>query len=124
MDLLLLLLSISLIFFSFCVINLTNPIHSSLYLVCCFLNSAAILFLLGVDFLAFIFVIVYVGAIAVFFLLVIMMLNIKTDPAYLGFIKYGPLSAFICFVFIFEFFYPFVQNTTVINFNLFSTNIF
>lgn len=124
MDFLLSGLSISLIFFSFCVINLTNPIHSALYLVCCFLNGAVILFLLGADFLGFIFIIIYVGAIAVFFLLVIMMLNIKTDPASFGFIKYGPLSVFICFIFIFEFILPFVQNTTITNFNNFSTDIF
>jgi NADH-quinone oxidoreductase subunit J len=113
-----------LIFFSFCVINLTNPIHSALYLVCCFLNAAIILFLLGADFLGFVFIIVYVGAIAVFFLLVIMMLNIKSDPASLSFIKYGPLSAFISFIFVFEFFMPFVQNTTLLNFKFFSTELF
>jgi NADH-quinone oxidoreductase subunit J len=115
---------ISLILFSFCVINLTNPIHSALYLVCCFLNAALILFLLGADFLGFVFIIVYVGAIAVFFLLVIMMLNIKSDPALFGFIKYGPLSVFISFIFVFEFFMPFIQSTSSINFKYFSTNIF
>jgi NADH-quinone oxidoreductase subunit J len=124
MEILIFSLGISLVFFSFCVINLTNPVHSTLYLVCTFLNAALLLFIVGADFLGFVFIIVYVGAIAVFFLLVIMMLNIKTDPAALGFIKYGPLRTFIAFIFIFEFFMPFVQNTTCMNFTLFSSEIF
>lgn len=124
MEILILSISLSLVFFSFCVINLTNPVHSALFLVCTFLNAALILFFIGSDFLGFVFIIVYVGAIAVFFLLVIMMLNIKTDPASIGFIKYGPLSIFLGFIFIFEFFMPFMQNTTIINFNTFSSKIF
>lgn len=124
MEILILSVSLSLVFFSFCVINLTNPVHSALFLVCTFLNAALILFFIGSDFLGFVFIIVYVGAIAVFFLLVIMMLNIKTDPASLGFIKYGPLSIFLGFIFIFEFFIPFIQNTTSINYNFFSSNFF
>lgn len=113
-----------LIFFSFCVINLTNPVHSALYLVCSFLSAALILFILGSDFLGFVFILVYVGAIAVFFLLVMMMLNIKSDPAYLGFIKYGPLSTFLGFIFIFEFSMPFVSNTTFIDFKPFDIDIY
>lgn len=124
MESLVLCIGISLIIFSFCVINLTNPVHSALYLVCAFLNAALILFIIGADFLGFIFILVYVGAIAIFFLLVIMMLNIKSNPASMDFIKYGPLTAFIGFIFIFEFFLPFVYQTTIINFQSFSSKIY
>lgn len=124
MEALVLCIGISLISFSFCVINLANPVHSAVYLVCAFLNAALILFIIGADFLGFVFILVYVGAIAVFFLLVIMMLNIKSDPASMTFIKYGPLSAFSAFIFIFEFFMPFVHNTTVINFQPFSYELY
>lgn len=115
---------LSLITSSFYVINLTNPVHSALFLVCAFLNSALILFLLGADFLGFVFILVYIGAIAIFLLLVIMMLNIKADPASLHFLKYGPLSFFICFIFIFEFLTPFISDTTLINFQPFSTKFY
>jgi NADH-quinone oxidoreductase subunit J len=54
-----------------------NPVHSVLFLILTFFNSSAIVLLLNADFLALIFVIVYVGAIAVLFLFVVMMLNIK-----------------------------------------------
>jgi NADH-quinone oxidoreductase subunit J len=59
------------------VIAVRNPVHSVLFLMLVFCNASGILILLGSDFLAFIFLMVYVGAIAVLFLFVIMMLNIK-----------------------------------------------
>ena len=124
MEALVLCIGISLISFAFCVINLTNPIHSALYLVCAFLNAALILFIIGADFLGFVFILVYVVAIAVFFLLVIMMLNIKADPASIKFLKYGPLSFFIGFIFIFEFFRPFICKTTIIFFQPFSSELY
>jgi hypothetical protein len=52
------------------------------------------------------------------------MLNIKSDPTSLGFLKYGPLSAFGGFIFFFEFFFPFIQKTTFINFNQFSNDVY
>lgn len=55
----------------------SNPIESVLFLIFCFFQSAIILFLFNVEFLGLIFIIIYVGAIAVLFLFVIMMLNIK-----------------------------------------------
>ena len=115
---------LTLITFSFCVINITNPVHSALYLVCAFLNAALILFFLDSDFLGFVFILIYVGAIAVFFLLVIMMLNIKADPAALGFLKYGPLSLFIGFVFIFEFSVPFISSTSLVEYQMFNPDIY
>lgn len=54
-----------------------NPVHSVLFLILCFCNSAIILFVLNTEFLGLIFIIVYVGAIAILFLFVVMMLNVK-----------------------------------------------
>ena len=58
-----------------------NPVHSVLFLILTFCNASAILFLFNADFLALIFIIIYVGAIAVLFLFVVMMLNVKTFTA-------------------------------------------
>jgi NADH-quinone oxidoreductase subunit J len=65
------------ILFSFLVIFNKNPIHSIINLICTFICGAFILFILKTDFLAMSFLIIYIGAIAVLFLFVIMMLNIK-----------------------------------------------
>ena len=54
-----------------------NPVHSVLFLIFCFCNAAGILFLFNAEFLGLIFIIVYVGAIAILFLFVVMMLNVK-----------------------------------------------
>jgi len=54
-----------------------NPIHSVLFLILAFCNASAILFILNAEFLGLIFIIIYVGAIAVLFLFVVMMLNVK-----------------------------------------------
>ena len=59
------------------VIQARNPVHSVLFLILVFFNSAGLLILLGLEFFAMIFLVVYVGAIAVLFLFVVMMLNIK-----------------------------------------------
>ena len=59
------------------VIQSRNPVHSVLFLILVFFNAAGLLILLGLDFFAMIFLVVYVGAIAVLFLFVVMMLNIK-----------------------------------------------
>ena len=61
------------------VISLTNAVHSVLFLIVVFCNVAGLLLLFGAEFLAFLLLIVYVGAIAVLFLFVVMMLNIKTS---------------------------------------------
>ncbi len=59
------------------VIQVTNPVHSVLFLILVFLNAAGLLILIGLEFFAMIFLVVYIGAIAVLFLFVVMMLNIK-----------------------------------------------
>ena len=65
------------IFSSFCVIFSKNPLHSVIFLIFVFCNVVLILLLQGIDFLAMVFLIVYIGAIAVLFLFVVYMLNIK-----------------------------------------------
>jgi NADH-quinone oxidoreductase subunit J len=76
-----------------------NPVHSVLFLILTFCNSSAILFLFKVDFLALTFIIIYVGAIAVLFLFVVMMLNVKVfsllNVLYMPFIL---LSIFVLLV--------------------------
>jgi NADH-quinone oxidoreductase subunit J len=62
---------------SFCVILSKNPLHSVIFLIFVFCNVVLILLLQGIDFLAMVFLIVYIGAIAVLFLFVVYMLNIK-----------------------------------------------
>jgi len=70
-------LSFLLLFSSIFVLISENPVHSVLFLILTFCNAAAVLLLLNVEFLGLIFIIIYVGAIAVLFLFVVMMLNVK-----------------------------------------------
>ena len=77
MDLLFYLFSSLALISGLMVIQARNPIHSVLFLILVFFNAAGLLLLLGLDFFALILLIVYVGAIAVLFLFVVMMLNIK-----------------------------------------------
>ena len=74
-----------------------NTIHSILYLILVFCNASGLLFLLNVDYLAFVFLIVYVGAIAVLFLFVVMMLNVKLSSRTETFSKYLPII-FLTFI--------------------------
>ena len=83
-----------------------NPVHSILFLILTFFNSAVLLFLLNAEFLGLIFIIVYVGAIAVLFLFVVMMLNVKVIPA--DNTMYLPLI-FIGSIFLFTQLYSFFQ---------------
>lgn len=62
------------------VVTLTNAVHSVLFLIIVFCNVASLLLIIGTEFFSFMFLIVYVGAIAVLFLFVVMMLNVKTNP--------------------------------------------
>lgn len=98
------------LFCSFMVIASKNPIHSILYLILVFCNVTFVLILLGIEFIAITFLIVYVGAIAVLFLFVVMMLNIKIielDEVFWRYIPAGLLisSCFLLqlFVFVFNF---------------------
>ena len=77
------------------VIRARNPVHSVLYLILAFFNSAALFLLLGAEFLAMILVIVYVGAVAVLFLFVVMMLNINFTELREGLTRYWLVGAFV-----------------------------
>jgi NADH-quinone oxidoreductase subunit J len=78
---------------AFMVIAARNPVHSVLYLILAFFNSAALFLLLGAEFIAMILIIVYVGAVAVLFLFVVMMLDINLAELRQGFLKYLPIGA-------------------------------
>lgn len=79
-----------------------NSIYSVLFLVLSFVSSSSILFLLECEYISLIFIIIYVGAIAVLFLFVVMMLDIKTIHLIKYSLKYFPFGSFICFVFLIE----------------------
>ena len=72
-----------------------NPVHSVLFLILAFFNAAALFLLIGAEFIAMILVIVYVGAVAVLFLFVVMMLDINLVEIREGFLKYLPVGAMI-----------------------------
>jgi NADH-quinone oxidoreductase subunit J len=75
------------------VISVRNPVHSVLFLILAFFNTAGLFLLIGAEFLAMILVIVYVGAVAVLFLFVVMMLDIDFDQLRAGFVRYLPVGA-------------------------------
>lgn len=77
------------------VISARNPVHSVLFLILAFFNSAGLFVLMGAEFLAMILVVVYVGAVAVLFLFVVMMLDIDIVAIREGFLQYLPLGALI-----------------------------
>jgi NADH-quinone oxidoreductase subunit J len=77
------------------VISARNPVHSVLFLILAFFNSAGLFILLGAEFLAMILIIVYVGAVAVLFLFVVMMLDIDFARLRSGFMRYLPIGAMI-----------------------------
>jgi NADH-quinone oxidoreductase subunit J len=77
------------------VISARNPVHSVLFLILAFFNSAGLFILIGAEFLAMILVIVYVGAVAVLFLFVVMMLDINFVRLQEGFMKYLPVGLLV-----------------------------
>ena len=77
------------------VISSRNPVHSVLFLVLAFFNAAGLFLLLGAEFLAMLLVIVYVGAVAVLFLFVVMMLDINATELKEGFLQYLPTGGAI-----------------------------
>lgn len=77
------------------VISAKNPVHSVLFLILAFFNSAGLFVLLGAEFIAMILVVVYVGAVAVLFLFVVMMLDISFAELRQGFLQYLPLGALV-----------------------------
>jgi NADH-quinone oxidoreductase subunit J len=77
------------------VVSARNPVHSVLFLILAFFNAAGLFLLMGAEFLAMILVVVYVGAVAVLFLFVVMMLDIDFVQLRTGAIKYLPIGALI-----------------------------
>jgi len=86
------------------VIRAENPVHSVLFLILTFFNVSGLLLLLEVEFLAMVFLVVYVGAIAVLFLFVVMMLNIKVGRNDNDLFQYLPIGAVIGIIFLMEIF--------------------
>jgi NADH-quinone oxidoreductase subunit J len=77
------------------VIAARNPVHSVLFLILTFFNAAGLFVLMGAEFLAMILVIVYVGAVAVMFMFVVMMLDINFAELRQGFLRYLPIGGLI-----------------------------
>ena len=87
---------------AFMVIAARNPVHSVLYLILAFANAAGLFMLMGAEFLAMILIVVYVGAVAVLFLFVVMMLDVDFAELRQGFLSYLPIGGLIGLVFLVE----------------------
>jgi NADH-quinone oxidoreductase subunit J len=84
------------------VIAARNPVHSVLFLILAFVNAAGLFVLMGAEFLAMILIVVYVGAVAVLFLFVVMMLDVDFTELRQGFLNYLPFGALIGVVLLVE----------------------
>jgi NADH-quinone oxidoreductase subunit J len=84
------------------VIAAKNPVHSVLFLILAFVNAAGLFVLLGAEFLAMILVVVYVGAVAVLFLFVVMMLDVDFAELRQGFLQYVPVGVLVGVIFLAE----------------------
>ncbi|MCR4283119.1 MAG: NADH-quinone oxidoreductase subunit J, partial [Bauldia sp.] len=84
------------------VVGARNPVHSVLFLILAFFNAAGLFVMLGAEFLAMILVVVYVGAVAVLFLFVVMMLDVDFVELRQGFLNYLPVGALVGIVFLGE----------------------
>jgi len=87
---------------AFMVVTSRNPVHSVLFLILAFVNAAGLFLLLGAEFLAMLLIVVYVGAVAVLFLFVVMMLDVDFAEFRQGFQNYLPLGALIGLIFAVE----------------------
>ena len=90
------------------VISARNPVHSVLFLILAFFNAAGLFVLMGAEFLAMILVSVYVGAVAVLFLFVVMMLDINFAELRQGYLQYLPIGALVGFILLAELLFVFV----------------
>ncbi len=84
------------------VIASRNPVHSVLFLILAFVNAAGLFLLMGAEFLAMILVVVYVGAVAVLFLFVVMMLDVDFAELRQGFLQYLPIGLVVGFIFLLQ----------------------
>src|SRR3977135_1174336 len=80
---------------AFMVIAARNPVHSVLFLILAFVNASGLFVLMGAEFLAMILIVVYVGAVAVLFLFVVMMLDVDFAALRQGFARYMPLGGLV-----------------------------
>ncbi|MCX7305094.1 MAG: NADH-quinone oxidoreductase subunit J [Hyphomicrobiales bacterium] len=80
---------------AFMVISARNPVHSVLFLILTFVNAAGLFLLAGAEFLAMILLVVYVGAVAVLFLFVVMMLDVDFAELKTGALQYAPIGAIV-----------------------------
>jgi NADH-quinone oxidoreductase subunit J len=80
---------------AFMVIASRNPVHSVLFLILAFVNAAGLFVLMGAEFLAMILIVVYVGAVAVLFLFVVMMLDVDFAELRQGFLQYLPVGVLV-----------------------------
>ncbi|PTW61121.1 NADH dehydrogenase subunit J [Breoghania corrubedonensis] len=87
---------------AFMVISARNPVHSVLFLILAFFNSAGLFLMLGAEFLALILIVVYVGAVAVLFLFVVMMLDVDFVELRQGFLQYLPIGALVGIILLIE----------------------
>src|SRR6202795_3431097 len=92
---------------AFMVISARNPVHSVLFLILAFFNAAGLFVLMGAEFIAMILVIVYVGAVAVLFLFVVMMLDINFAELRSGFLQYLPVGALVGLILLAELLFVF-----------------
>ncbi len=84
------------------VISARNPVHSVLFLILAFFNAAGLFVMLGAEFLAMILIVVYVGAVAVLFLFVVMMLDVDFVEMRQGFLQYMPIGGLIGLILLLE----------------------
>src|ERR687883_703848 len=87
---------------AFMVIASRNPVHSVLFLILTFVNAAGLFVLMGAEFLAMMLIVVYVGAVAVLFLFVVMMLDVDFAELRQGFLNYLPVGVLIGLIFLVE----------------------
>jgi len=92
------------IFSAIMVVGAPNPVHSILYLVLAFASTAGLFMILKAEFISLVFIVVYVGAIAVLFLFVVILLNVKFPEGELVFSRFIPVGSFIGLIFASEIF--------------------
>lgn len=109
--------------FSLAIVTSKNPVYSILSLIIVFFNVSGLFILLGAEFLALLFIVVYVGAVTVLFLFIIMMLNIKLMNIRFSVYRYVPIFIIFGFTFFLEFYLIFVDYLIPIDiYNLFLLN--
>jgi NADH-quinone oxidoreductase subunit J len=94
--------AVVMLFAAIMVITARNPVHSVLFLILAFFNAASLFLLAGAEFLAMLLVIVYVGAVAVLFLFVVMMLDVDFKKLRAGFVRQLPIALIVAGIFAFE----------------------